>query len=54
MNRRVLIVGGGVIGLATAYYCTRRGWAVTLIERRPVQRDGCSFGNAGMMKASKS
>jgi len=52
MNRRVLIVGGGVIGLATAYYCTRRGWAVTLIERRPVQRDGCSFGNAGMIVPS--
>ena len=52
MNRRVVIIGGGVIGLATAYYCTRRGWDVTVIERRPAQRDGCSFGNAGMIVPS--
>ena len=52
MNRRVLIIGGGVIGLATAYYCTRRGWDVTLVERRSAQRDGCSFGNAGMIVPS--
>ena len=52
MNRRVLIIGGGVIGLATAYYCTRRGWAVTLVERRSARRDGCSFGNAGMIVPS--
>jgi len=52
MNRRVLIIGGGVIGLATAYYCTRRGWVVTLVERRSARRDGCSFGNAGMIVPS--
>lgn len=48
-QRKVLIVGGGVIGLSTAYYCARRGFRVTLVERRPAQRDGCSFGNAGMI-----
>jgi D-amino-acid dehydrogenase len=52
MKRRVLIIGGGVIGLATAWYCARRGWEVTVIERRPAQRDGCSFGNAGMIVPS--
>ena len=50
--KKVLIIGGGVIGLATAYYCARRGWSVTLVERRPAQRDGCSFGNAGMIVPS--
>jgi D-amino-acid dehydrogenase len=50
--KKVLIIGGGVIGLATAYYCIRRGWAVTVVERRPAQRDGCSFGNAGMIVPS--
>ena len=50
--KKVLIIGGGVIGLATAYYCTRRGWSVTLVERRPARRDGCSFGNAGMIVPS--
>jgi D-amino-acid dehydrogenase len=52
MGKRVLIVGGGVIGLCTAYYCARRGFAVTVLERKPAQRDGCSFGNAGMIVPS--
>jgi len=52
MGKRVLIVGGGVIGLSTAYYCERRGWSVTLVERNPERRDGCSFQNAGMIVPS--
>ncbi|MCW5976622.1 MAG: protoporphyrinogen oxidase [Bryobacteraceae bacterium] len=31
----VAIVGGGISGLATAYYLSRRGIGCTLIERRP-------------------
>ena len=52
MAKRVVIVGGGVIGLCTAYYCMRRGLAVTLVDRNPERRDGCSFGNAGMLVTS--
>lgn len=52
MNKRVLIVGAGVIGLCTAYYCARRGFAVTVVERKLARRDGCSFGNAGMVVPS--
>jgi D-amino-acid dehydrogenase len=52
MSRSVLIIGGGVIGLCSAYYCARRGHYVTLIDRLPEQRDGCSFGNAGMVVPS--
>jgi D-amino-acid dehydrogenase len=52
MKRRVIIIGGGIIGLSTAYYCVRRGWEVTVIERHAAQRDGCSFGNAGMVVPS--
>ncbi len=51
-TKQVLIIGGGVIGLATAYYCARRGHRVTLVDRNPEQRDGCSFGNAGMVVPS--
>lgn len=50
--KHILIVGGGVIGLSTAYYCARRGLCVTLLDRNPEQRDGCSFGNAGMIVPS--
>lgn len=50
--KNVVIIGGGVIGLSTAYYCAKRGHRVTLIDRNPEQRDGCSFGNAGMVVPS--
>lgn len=50
--KQVTIIGAGVIGLSTALYCARRGMQVTLIERNLPQRDGCSFGNAGMIVPS--
>ena len=50
--KQVTIIGAGVIGLSTALYCARRGMKVTLIERNSPQRDGCSFGNAGMIVPS--
>ncbi|HUC85064.1 MAG TPA: FAD-dependent oxidoreductase, partial [Candidatus Acidoferrales bacterium] len=52
MSKRVVIVGGGVVGLCTAYYSARRGFRVTVLERGPARRDGCSFGNAGMVVPS--
>jgi D-amino-acid dehydrogenase len=51
-TKHILILGGGVIGLSAAYYCARRGFAVTVVDRNPEQRDGCSFGNAGMVVPS--
>ena len=42
----VVIVGGGVIGCACAYFLTRRGASVTLVEKGAVGY-GCSYGNAG-------
>lgn len=52
MSKHIVIIGGGVIGLSTAYYCARRGFSVTVIERNGAQRDGCSFNNAGMIVPS--
>ena len=52
MSKRVIIIGGGVVGLCTAYYSAQRGFKVTVIERNPANRDGCSFGNAGMIVPS--
>jgi D-amino-acid dehydrogenase len=52
MSKRVCIVGGGVIGLCTAYYALQRGHRVTLIEREPAENDGCSVGNAGLITPS--
>ena len=45
--KRVIIIGGGVIGLCSAYYLARGGHAVTVLERNPEDFPGCSFGNAG-------
>ena len=50
--RRVVVVGAGIIGLATAWFLRRRGLDVTVIDRGSDRRDGCSFGNAGMLVPS--
>jgi len=52
MSKRVLVVGGGVVGLSVAHFCARKGHRVTVIERGAPERDGCSFANAGMIVPS--
>jgi len=52
LSERVVVIGGGVIGLCSAYEASCRGFQVTLIDRNPARRDGCSFGNAGMIVPS--
>ena len=42
----VAIVGGGVIGVCSAYFLARRGAAVTVLESGEIAR-GASYGNAG-------
>jgi D-amino-acid dehydrogenase len=51
-SKHVVIIGSGIIGLCTAHYCQERGHKVTIIDRLPAERDGCSFGNAGMIVPS--
>ena len=52
MSKRIVILGGGVVGLCTAYYSARRGFKVTVIERNASDRNSCSSGNAGMIVPS--
>lgn len=49
---RVLVIGGGVIGLSTAYHLVRAGHAVTLLERDDVCGRRASWGNAGWIVPS--
>lgn len=42
----VIIIGGGIIGLSSAFYLQEAGYAVTVIDRTDMQQ-GCSYGNAG-------
>jgi D-amino-acid dehydrogenase len=50
--RRLLIVGAGVVGLSTAVWAARDGLDVTVLDEGPVEGDGCSYGNAGMVVPS--
>jgi D-amino-acid dehydrogenase len=52
MAKRILIVGGGVIGLCTAYYAHQRGQEVTIVDRGSIHDEGCSYGNAGLVVPS--
>jgi D-amino-acid dehydrogenase len=51
-GKKVVIVGGGVSGLATAWYCLERGHDVTILEQGAENHDCCSLGNAGFISPS--
>src|SRR5882672_6792550 len=42
----VIVVGGGIIGLSSAYYLQQAGYRVTVLERSDFS-DNCSYGNCG-------
>jgi D-amino-acid dehydrogenase len=52
MSKKIVVLGGGVMGLSVAEACARRGHQVTLLEQHAEQRSGCSYGNAGMVVPS--
>lgn len=49
--RRAVVIGGGVIGAACAYYLAKSGWAVTVADRGGFGK-GCSHGNCGLVSPS--
>ncbi len=49
---RILVVGAGLIGAATAYHLVRRGHEVTLLERGDGPATGASHANGGMLTPS--
>lgn len=52
MSKHIAIIGGGIVGLSTAWYCQKAGYRVTVIDQNSSKRNGCSFGNAGMLVPS--
>lgn len=48
MSRHVVVVGGGIVGCATAYFAARDGLRVTLLERRELAY-GASGRNPGFV-----
>ncbi len=48
---KVVIIGGGIIGLTGAYYLSKAGIDVTVVDNGDIT-DGCSFGNMGYISPS--
>jgi D-amino-acid dehydrogenase len=49
----VLVIGGGAIGICSAYYLTRQGLSVSVVEKGEIA-SGCSGANAGLIVPSHS
>ncbi|EGJ64050.1 D-amino acid dehydrogenase small subunit [Acinetobacter baumannii 6013113] len=49
MEMRVIVLGSGVIGVASAYYLARQGAEVTVLDRQSGPAEETSFGNAGQI-----
>ncbi|MCP4710962.1 MAG: FAD-dependent oxidoreductase [Planctomycetes bacterium] len=47
-QKDIIIIGGGIIGVSTAYYLAMQGRSVTLIEKDDIGA-GSSHGNAGLI-----
>lgn len=46
MRKNVVVVGGGIIGLSSAYYLQKAGHQVTVLDKSDFM-DNCSYGNCG-------
>ncbi|MCB2033223.1 MAG: FAD-dependent oxidoreductase, partial [Ottowia sp.] len=46
---KVIVLGGGVVGITTAYYLARGGAQVTVLERQDGPALETSFANAGQV-----
>lgn len=43
---KVTVIGGGIIGLSSAFYLQKSGWEVTVLDKGDFT-DNCSYGNCG-------
>jgi D-lysine oxidase len=48
--RSVIVLGAGMVGVASALHLQRRGWSVALVDRRQPGRE-TSFGNTGIIQS---
>ena len=48
--RSAIVLGGGMVGVATALHLQCRGWSVALVDRSEPGRE-TSYGNAGFIQS---
>jgi D-amino-acid dehydrogenase len=51
---KVIVLGGGVVGVTTAYFLLQDGHEVTLVERQPGVARECSHANGGFVAISQA
>ncbi|WP_452229649.1 NAD(P)/FAD-dependent oxidoreductase [Lacinutrix sp. MEBiC02404] len=51
MSKKVVIIGGGIIGLCSAYYLQKEGFQITIIDQSNLD-SGASYVNAGYLSPS--
>ena len=51
MNKEIIIIGGGIIGLCSAYYLHKEGHKVSIIDQSNLD-SGASYVNAGFLSPS--
>ena len=47
--QQVIVIGGGVVGLTSAWWLLEAGYRVALLERAPDVGTGTSYGNGGQL-----
>jgi D-amino-acid dehydrogenase len=47
--QQVIVIGGGVVGLSSAWWLLEAGYGVALLERAPEVGSGASYGNGGQL-----
>jgi D-amino-acid dehydrogenase len=51
MAKNIVIIGGGIVGLSSAYFLQKEGYQVTVIDKSSIT-EGASFVNAGYISPS--
>lgn len=54
MARKALVIGGGLMGVTSAWYLAERGFEVTVLERREAAGLETSLANGGLLTPSQS
>lgn len=47
-QRRAVVIGGGIVGLSAAFFLSRDGWSVTVLDPRPAH-ETTAAGSAGLL-----